>query len=71
MIQPDPPDPTASLDSLLAQLDRTIAALADGSAPIDELVEAHRRAIDLLARAQAAFAALKQRADEVAGSLAP
>ena len=63
--------PSTSLDSLLAELDRTIAALADGSAPIDQLVEAHRRAVDLLARAQASFATLKERADEAGASLAP
>lgn len=56
-----PPD---TLDSLLAELDRTITTLADGSAPLEELVAAHQRAVQLLARAQESFAKLKERGDE-------
>jgi exodeoxyribonuclease VII small subunit len=54
------------LDSLLGELERTITKLADGTAPLDELVGAHQRALRLLAEAQARFAELKERADQTA-----
>ena len=57
----------ASLDELLAELDRSIAKLADGKAPLDELVAAHQRAVKLLADAQSRLAELKRRVDETAG----
>ena len=38
-------------DRLLKELEATITVLAQGSAPLDELVTAHRRALDLLAAA--------------------
>jgi exonuclease VII small subunit len=59
------------LDSLLTELEQTVATLAGGSAPIEELVEAHRRAVGLLSRAQAEFAELKERADRAAKLLSP
>jgi exodeoxyribonuclease VII small subunit len=55
-----------AFDDLLADLESTIAKLADGTAPLDELVAAHQRALRLLAEAQARLAALKARADETA-----
>jgi exodeoxyribonuclease VII small subunit len=55
-----------AFDDLLADLESTIAKLADGTAPLDELVAAHQRALGLLAEAQARLAALKARADETA-----
>jgi len=55
-----------SLDDLLADLESTIAKLADGKAPLDELVAAHQRASRLLTEAQARLAALRARADETA-----
>jgi exodeoxyribonuclease VII small subunit len=58
-----------ALDDLLAELDRSIAKLADGKAPLDELVAAHQRAVSLLADAQERLADLKRRADETAGLL--
>jgi exodeoxyribonuclease VII small subunit len=58
-----------ALDDLLAELDRSIAKLADGTAPLDELVAAHQRAVRLLADAQSRLADLKRRADETAGLL--
>jgi exodeoxyribonuclease VII small subunit len=59
-----------TLDSLLAELDTTIRTLADGSAPLEELVAAHQRAVDLLARAQESFAKLKERGDQITRLLA-
>jgi exodeoxyribonuclease VII small subunit len=53
-----------AFDDLLADLELTIAKLAEGTAPLDELVAAHQRAARLLAQAQARLAALKARADE-------
>ncbi|HET7338379.1 MAG TPA: exodeoxyribonuclease VII small subunit [Candidatus Dormibacteraeota bacterium] len=58
-----------ALDNLLAELDRSIAKLADGKAPLDELVAAHQRAVQLLADAQSRMAELKRRADDTAGLL--
>ena len=59
----------ASLDSLLSELEKTVATLAEGSAPLDELVAAHQRAVRLLAQAQSSFAELKERADQATGGL--
>jgi len=55
-----------SLDDLLADLESTIAKLADGKAPLDELVAAHQRALRFLTEAQARLAQLRARADETA-----
>ena len=44
--------------------------LAEGTAPLDELVAAHQRAVRLLAEARSRFAQLKSRADETAKLLA-
>jgi exodeoxyribonuclease VII small subunit len=57
------------LDSLLDELEKTIGKLADGTAPLDELVAAHQRALQLLEDAQARFAELKERADQTANLL--
>ena len=54
------------LDSLLGELEKSIGKLADGTAPLDELVAAHERALRLLAETQARFAELKERADQTA-----
>ena len=53
-------------DVILAELEKTIAVLAEGSSPLEELVAAHQRASRLLAVAQARLAELKARADETA-----
>ncbi len=53
-------------DEILSELEKTIAILADGTAPLDDLVQAHQRASRLLAEAQARLAELKARADETA-----
>lgn len=57
------------LDASLAELEKTIARLADGSAPLDELVAAHQRALGLLSDAQLRFAELKERAEQTANLL--
>ena len=57
-------------DVLLEELEKTIAVLADGSAPLDQLVAAHQRASGLLAEARSRLAELKARADETAQLLA-
>jgi exodeoxyribonuclease VII small subunit len=54
---------------LLAGLERTIAKLADGTAPLDELVDAHQRAAGLLSEADSRLEALKARADLLVASL--
>jgi len=53
-------------DVILAELEKTIAVLAEGSSPLEELVAAHQRASRLLAEAQARLAELKAQADETA-----
>jgi exodeoxyribonuclease VII small subunit len=54
------------LDDILAELEPTVAQLADGTAPLDELVAAHQRALSLLEEAQSELARLRSRADETA-----
>jgi len=44
--------------------------LAEGTAPLDELVTMHQRAVALLAEAQARLAQLKARAEQTANLLA-
>ncbi len=58
-----------SFDEVLAGLEKTIAELAVGSAPLDELVAAHQRAQRLLREAEALLGALGTRADGLARSL--
>jgi exodeoxyribonuclease VII small subunit len=58
-----------SVDELLARLEKTIAELADGSAPLEELVVAHQRALRLLREAEALLGTLGTRAGELARSL--
>ena len=57
----DPP-----FDHLLADLERSIAKLADGTAPLDELVAAHQQALDLLRQAENRLREFRLRADEAA-----
>jgi exodeoxyribonuclease VII small subunit len=58
-----------TFEELLAGLEQTIGRLADGTAPLDELVAAHERAARLLAEAQARLEALKARADDLSAQL--
>lgn len=65
----DRPVAKARLEDLLTSLEKTIAELAGGTAPLEELVAAHQRALRLLAEAQANLDELKGRADEIAQKL--
>ena len=56
-------------DEVLAELEKTIAVLAAGSAPLEELVAAHERALELHSEAQSRLAELKAHADETSESL--
>jgi exodeoxyribonuclease VII small subunit len=58
-----------TFEELLASLEQTIGRLADGTAPLDELVAAHERAARLLAEAQARLEALKAKADDLSAQL--
>jgi exodeoxyribonuclease VII small subunit len=63
-------EPTGSgFEEALAHLETTIAQLADGTAPLDQLVAAHQRAAGLLAEAEERLEALKTRAELLARSL--
>jgi exodeoxyribonuclease VII small subunit len=63
----DKPEPT--FEELLASLEQTISRLADGTAPLDELVAAHERARQLLADAEIRLATLKTRVDALSAQL--
>ena len=63
------PVETPGLEELLTSLEKTIAELAGGTAPLEELVAAHQRALRLLAQAQANLDGLKERADDIAQKL--
>jgi exodeoxyribonuclease VII small subunit len=58
-----------TFEELLASLEQTIGQLADGTAPLEELVAAHERAARLLAEAQNRLEALKARADDLSAEL--
>jgi len=53
----------------MASLEQTIGLLADGTAPLEELVAAHERAARLLAGAEARLASLKAKADALSAEL--
>jgi exodeoxyribonuclease VII small subunit len=59
----------ARFEDLLAGLEKTIAQLADGTAPLEELVAAHQRAASLLAEAQGRVDAIRVRAEQVTRQL--
>ena len=62
-------DPTPSFEALLTSLEKTIERLAGGTAPLDELVAAHERAVQLLAQAEGRLQELKVRAELLAAQL--
>jgi exodeoxyribonuclease VII small subunit len=66
---PLPLDEKLAFEELLARLEGTIAQLAEGTAPLDELVAAHQRAAGLLAEAEERLGELKTRADRLVSSL--
>jgi exodeoxyribonuclease VII small subunit len=61
--------PVETFDEVLTTLEKTIAELASGKAPLEQLVAAHQRAVRLLAEAQSELDKLKARADEIAQKL--
>ena len=61
--------PQPSFEELLWSLEQTIGRLAEGTAPLDELVAAHERAARLLAEAEARLESLKARADALSAQL--
>jgi exodeoxyribonuclease VII small subunit len=61
------PEPT--FEELLASLEQTIGRLADGTAPLDELVAAHERAARLLAEAETRLESLKAKAEALSAQL--
>jgi exodeoxyribonuclease VII small subunit len=58
-----------TFEELLASLEQTISRLADGTAPLDELVSAHERARRLLADAETRLEILKTRAEALSAQL--
>ena len=58
-----------SFEEVLARLEGTIALLADGSAPLDDLVAAHQRAAGLLSDADARLETLRSRAERLVAEL--
>ena len=70
---PFPDDPgeisTLPFEALLARLESNISLLAEGSAPLDELVTAHQQAAGLLAAAERRLESLKARADQLVVAL--
>jgi len=58
-----------TFEVLLARLESNISLLAEGSAPLDELVTAHQRAAGLLSEAERRLESLKARADQLVVAL--
>lgn len=58
-----------SFEALLARLESNISLLAEGSAPLDELVAAHQLAAGLLSEAERRLESLKASADELVVAL--
>jgi exodeoxyribonuclease VII small subunit len=58
-----------SAADVLDRLEKAIGRLADGTAPLEELVKAHEEALKLLAEAEAELKTLRERADELGGSM--
>ena len=58
-----------SFEALLARLESNISLLAEGSAPLDELVAAHQLAAGLLSEAERRLESLTARADELVVAL--
>ena len=69
MISGDPQP--ESFEDLLGRLEKTVEQLAEGTAPLDELVTAHEQAGRLLAQAQERLAALKLKAEALSAQLRP
>ena len=61
-------EPELKLD-VLDRLEKAIGRLADGTAPLDELVAAHEEALGLLDEAEAELKAMRERAEELSRSM--
>jgi exonuclease VII small subunit len=55
---------------VLDRLEKAIGRLADGTAPLEELVAAHQEALRLLGEAEVELKGLRERADELSRSMA-
>jgi exodeoxyribonuclease VII small subunit len=68
---PEPGDEIQALsfETLLVRLEGNISLLAEGAAPLDELVAAHQQAAGLLAEAERRLESLKARADKLVVAL--
>jgi len=60
--------PQTKLD-VLDRLEKAIGRLADGTAPLEELVAAHAEALGLLDEAEAELKSLRERAAELSRSM--
>jgi len=54
---------------VLDRLEKAIGRLADGTAPLEQLVAAHEEALKLLDEAEAELKALRAKAEELTGSI--
>jgi len=61
------PEPT--FEELVSSLEQTIGRLADGTAPLDELVAAHERAARLLVEAETRLDSLRAQAEALSAQL--
>jgi len=61
--------PEQTFEQLLASLEQTIGRLAEGTAPLDELVAAHERAVRLLSEAEKRLESLRAKADALSAQL--
>jgi exodeoxyribonuclease VII small subunit len=60
---------TAEAPDVMDRLEKAIERLADGAAPLEELVAAHQEALKLLEEAEADLARLRDRAAELTEAL--
>jgi len=61
-------EPELKLD-VLDRLEKAIGRLADGTAPLEELVAAHEEALGLLDEAEAELKAMRERAEQLSRSM--
>jgi len=61
--------PEQTFEQLLASLEQTIGRLAEGTAPLDELVAAHERAVSLKSEAEKRLESLRARAEALSAQL--
>jgi exodeoxyribonuclease VII small subunit len=54
---------------VLDRLEKVIGRLADGTAPLDDLVAAHQEALKLLDEAEGELKALRSRAEQLSQSI--